>query len=400
MNARLEFLYQRYIDETCTPEEKEEFFTMLSEEHQEIYDLLDGTWQTIEVSKDFSKVKADALLDQILSKPKSPTVKKIFWQRYAAAAAVLLMLSAGLYFFKDHSALNQQEKEASVASIPAAGNKATLTLSNGSTINLDNATTGEIAQQSGIVITKTAEGRLIYPSSAPHTSAVGFNTIKTPRGGHYEVVLPDGSKVSLNAASSLKYPAAFDDHERKVELTGEAYFEVAKSTVKLGSKSKKVPFIVKTNEQEVEVLGTHFNINAYADDMETKTTLLEGSVRVSLIESLASNQRKATTKASQILSPGQQSLLKNKRITTKAVDVDEVVAWKDGFFQFNEDNIVNIMKQLSRWYDVDVVFEGKQSETLFLLKIPRSLNLTEVLNILETNGIQFKIEGRTLIVKS
>ncbi|WP_316838856.1 FecR family protein [Pedobacter gandavensis] len=400
MNARLKFLYQQFIDETCTAEEREEFFSLISEEDQDINDLLDGTWNTIEVADDLSKEKAEVMLNQILTKPENQVVKKLSWYKYASvAAAVLILLSAGLYFFNNRSVLKQQ-KDTYSKSISPAGNKATLTLSNGSTINLDNATTGEIAKQSGIAITKTAEGKLIYQLSATNKPVTGFNSISTPRGGHYQVDLPDGTRVWLNAASSLKYPAAFDNHERKVELSGEAYFEVAKRTVKDGLKSKRVPFIVKTSSQEVAVLGTHFNISAYGDDKETKTTLLEGSVRVSLAKDPGLKQGRFANTGSQILSPGQQSLLKDNQIITKTVDLDEAIAWKNGFFQFNEENIVNIMKQLSRWYDIDVVFEGKQRETLFLLKVPRSLSLTEILKILETNGINFKIEGRTLIVKS
>lgn len=389
-NARLEFLYQRYIDETCTAEEREEFFSLISNTDEDLNDLLDGTWNTIEISDDYSREKADALLNQVLSIPKNPLVKQQHWYRYAGiAAAILMTLSAGVYFFSNHSTLQQRQQNTLSESIAPAGNKATLTLANGATINLENAGTGEIAKQAGIAITKTAEGRLSYQLSEAHEAGAGYNIITTPRGGHYDVTLPDGSKVSLNAASSIKYPAVFGDQGRRVELSGEAYFEVAKRTVKVGSKLERVPFIVKTADQEVAVLGTHFNISAYADDMEIKTTLLEGSVRVSL-----------PNHHSEMLIPGQQALLKAQRLSTKTVDTEEAVAWKNGFFQFNEAHIVDIMKELSRWYDMDVVFEGKQSEALFLLKIPRNLSLLQVLKILETNGIQFKTEGRKLIVKS
>ncbi|RQO74799.1 hypothetical protein DBR43_05290 [Pedobacter sp. KBW06] len=391
MNTRLAYLYQRYIDEICTAEEREEFFSLLmaDQKTEQMNDLMDHTWATVEKGKGLSEEKANHILDHILSHHHhQPVVRKISWYRYAAAGLAFVTVSAGLYLYSlnHHSDLKKQQDAVYVSSIPAASNKATLTLANGSTINLDKASKGEIAEQSGLTVTKTGDGKLVYEISKTSVAAAGFNTITTPRGGLYQVNLPDGTMVWLNAASSLKYPAVFNGQERKVELSGEAYFEVAK---------KKIPFLVKTALQEVAVLGTHFNINAYADEVKTKTTLFEGSVRVSLAEKQA-----LKSVNTQVLVPGQQSTVENNRLNVNAVDLDEALAWKNGYFQFNEENLVNIMKQLSRWYDIDVVFEGKPSQELFLLKIPRRLALSDVLKILATNGINFKIEGRTLIVKS
>ncbi|NQX39367.1 protein of unknown function [Pedobacter steynii] len=390
MNTRLEFLYQRYIDEICTAEEREEFFLLISaEDHTpQINDLLDHTWKETDPAKGLSESKVNSILNHILTNHPKPVTRKISWYRYAAAALAFITVSAGLYLYSlnNRSDIKQQNGSVYVNAIPAATNKATLKLANGSTINLDKASNGEIAEQSGVTVTKTGDGKLVYEISKAAVATSGFNTITTPRGGVYQVNLPDGTRVWLNAASSLKYPAAFNGRERKVELSGEAYFEVAKM---------KIPFLVKTAQQEVAVLGTHFNINAYTDEGKTKTTLFEGSVRVALADQQASKSVR-----SQILAPGQQSTVGSNRLNVSAVDLDEALAWKNGYFQFNEENLVNIMKQLSRWYDVDVRFEGKPSEELFLLKVPRTLGLSDVLKILATNGINFKIEGRTLIVKS
>jgi transmembrane sensor len=390
MNTRLAYLYQRYIDEICTTEEREEFFLLIgAEQHTpQVNDLLDHTWNEIDPGRGLSEEKVNHILDHILTNHKKPVVRKISWYRYAAAALAFITVSAGLYLYTINSRpdFKKQNGSAYVNSIPAATNKATLTLANGSTINLDKASNGEIAEQSGATVIKAGDGKLVYEISKASIAASGFNTITTPRGGLYQVDLPDGTKVWLNAASSLKYPTVFNGQERKVELSGEAYFEVAK---------KKIPFLVKTAQQQVAVLGTHFNINAYTDEAKTKTTLFEGAVRVSL-----SGQQASKSVNEQILAPGQQSVVGNNRLNVSAVDLDEALAWKNGYFQFNEENLVNIMKQLSRWYDIDVVFEGRPSQELFLLKVPRKLGLSEVLKILATNGINFKIEGRTLIVKS
>jgi len=401
MNARLAYLYQRYIEDTCTKEEREEFLSMVAEnqENDTITGLLDGTWDKIGAGS-LIFPNADNVLNDILSNHQKTVVKKISWYQYAAAvAAILLIASGGIYLYQKNN--KDSNIQTNTADIQAGKNRATLTLSNGAIINLDSVSDGELAQQNGITITKTKEGQLVYniAGSTKKENAVSteiaYNTITTPRGGQYQVNLPDGSKIWLNAASSLKYPTIFGKDERKVELTGEAYFEVAKVMRKdQGAGGKdigiRMPFIVTTDKQEVEVLGTHFNINSYTDEAVTKTTLLEGAVRVSQLGS-----RKTVN-----LIPGLQSTLNNNNLTTRAVDVDEIVAWKDGYFQFNESDLGSIMRQLSRWYNVDVVFDGRSPDDLFHFKAPKSLSLTEVLKIFEINGINLKIEGRKLIVKS
>ncbi len=272
--------------------------------------------------------------------------------------------------------------------IKPGGYKAYLTLSNGKKISLTNAANGAIAKQSGIVITKTSDGKLIYTVSdlSNNTSASEYNTIETPRGGQYQVRLPDGTNVWLNAASSLKYPVNFvTKNERRVELDGEGYFEVAKD--------KAHPFIVKAAQQEVKVLGTNFNVKAYNDEPNISTTLLEGSV---LVNDLSLGQQ-------ELLRPGQQSnvFVNSTPIDVSNVNPSEVLAWKSGYFIFDNQDIISIMKVISRWYNVDVEYNSFNKDERFGGTFSRSANLSEILHNLELLGkIHFKIEGRRVIISN
>ncbi len=388
MSVRLEHLYQRYIEDTCTEDERAELFSILAANpgDPQIAGMLDGTWNTINMAELRPLNNPEGILNDILGQHTKPVIKKIGWYRYAAAASIAIALSAALYFYTSRNPVTDRNTER-VANIAPGTNKAILTLSNGKVITLDSATEGEIARQTGIVIRKTQDGQLDYDllkdQKDQSTGHLAYNTIATPRGGQYQVNLPDGTKIWLNAASSLKYPAVFNGKQRRVELSGEAYFEVAKD--------KAHPFIVATDRQEVQVLGTHFNVNSYTDEGATKTTLLEGSVQVSVF---------GTPDEGHVLKPGQQALLRSNSLNVHTVDTEETVAWKNGYFQFNEADLGSIMRQLSRWYNVDVTFESKPSTDLFHFRVPRNMSLTDLQKIFETNGINFKIEGRTLIVKS
>ena len=311
---------------------------------------------------------------------------------YKWAAAIVLIIS-GITFFKylnpSTSRLTKNiEKPHLINDFAPGGNQATLTLGNGSTLVLNKEKNGTLTRQGKTLVSKKSNGLLVYQSNTNSknnaVAEVSFNTLTTPRGGQIEVVLPDGSKVWLNAASSLKYPTAFTGRERNVELKGEAYFEVAKN--------KNSPFLVKCSNQLVQVLGTHFNINNYADEPQTKTTLLEGSV-------------KATAgKESVLLIPGQQAVLTNtgqsgKIKVIKAIDIDEVMAWKNGNFQFNNTGVKSVLRQISRWYDVDVEYSGNIPDDHFKGTFSRNVNASNVLKVLQVSGINFKIEGRKIIVK-
>lgn len=304
--------------------------------------------------------------------------------RWAAAAVAVLAIGIGGYYLSSMPAKLNGDAISNVEQkgehILPGGNKAVLTLSDGSQIELDDMANGEIAKESGVKITKTADGRLLYTvrEGLAHVKPA-FNTISTPRGGQYQVALPDGTMVWLNAASSLKYPSSFTGKDRLVALTGEAYFEVAKD--------KKRPFKVKTEQQEVEVLGTHFNINAYDDEEVVKTTLIEGSVKVKL----PSNK-------SAVLKPGQQSVVLND-IKVNQVDANSAIDWKQGLFWFNDESIYSIMRQFSRWYNIEVEYRGDVRNVRFGGQVSRMKNLAQVLRIMElTKSIQFKVEGNKIIV--
>jgi ferric-dicitrate binding protein FerR (iron transport regulator) len=205
-----------------------------------------------------------------------------------------------------------------------------------------------------------------------------YNTITTPRGGQYQVTLPDGTKVWLNAESSLRFPTAFTEKERAVELTGEAYFEVATN--------KNKPFLIKTGQSNTRVLGTSFNIMAYNDEGPVKTTLLEGAVKI------AEGGRSA------LLQPGEQGIFNSGSITTKTVNIRAVIAWKDGYYFFDRTPVQSVMRQIARWYNVDIVYKGAMPKDEIVGRIPRSAYVSDVLHIMELIGIHFKIEGRTIIV--
>lgn len=300
------------------------------------------------------------------------------WPRIAAAAAILLVLSAGLVFYlnKDTDISRNIVKN----DLAPGSNKAVLTFADGRLVNLSDAKAGVVVNAAEL---KYNDGTAIAAENPEDlTSSKQLLSVSTPRGGTYQVVLPDGTKVWLNATSVLKFPAQFASAgERKVELTGEAYFEV--------SKDKAHPFVVHTSKQAVEVLGTHFNISSYLDETETKTTLLEGSVKV------ASLQKTAST----VLKPGQQATLQSGNITVNEVDTDEMVAWKNGYFKFVDEDMQSIMRQIARWYDVDIQYEGKIPDEVFSGRISKYKNISQVLRMIEAaNSVHFKVEGRRVTV--
>lgn len=305
------------------------------------------------------------------------------WLRLAGAAAILLLAGVGIYFYSINHPVQQVAKtKAIVQDVAAGGNRAILTLSNGEQIVLADAAKGKIAEQTGISIRKTADGQLIYTAEKnglqDKSKELVYNKIETPKGGQYQVSLPDGTIVWLNSASSLKFPAKFPAKERRVELTGEGYFEVAHNPAK--------PFRVISNKQEVEVLGTHFNMNTYADEDGDKTTLLEGSVLLKQFGKRA------------LLKPGEQALLKGKTIEIAPADVEMAVAWKNGYFMFKQASLKTLMRQLAKWYDVEVSYSGNIPALLFSGKIHRNTSLAQTLELLSFSKVNFRIEGRKIAI--
>ena len=300
------------------------------------------------------------------------------------AATILLCVSVVAYFAFRQPSLNSENTASIVKQndLPPGSNKAILTLGNGQHIVLTGASNGKIAQQGNVAVSKTADGQIVYNGPDNETSAPLYNTTATPRGGEYHLTLADGTNVWLNAASSITYPTAFTGHDRTVQVTGEVYFEV--------SHDQHKPFKVITRGQTVEVLGTHFNINAYDDEPLIKTTLFEGAVKVS-----------RDTKSA-ILKPGEQAV---DNTNSSAINVtndfnsEEVIAWKNGKFYFDYTDINTVMHQIARWYDVDVVYQGKIPAKRLSGSFSKYTNASKALSILEYAGINFKIEGRRIIVK-
>lgn len=330
-------------------------------------------------------------IDQAIDTPAKHTTtgRSIFYRYRWAAAACIAFLSAGAYFLF----LQQQPHQQSIASQPQTTilpgtSKATLTLSDGSTITLDSNTGNTITDPNGIKIINLTKGQLAYNRSniLHHTSEISYNLLSTPRGGQYEVVLSDGSHIWLNAASALRYPNAFTGKERSVEISGEAYFEIAPNP--------HMPFKIKVNGgSEVEVLGTHININAYSDEATVKTTLLQGSIRVT------------NAVQSAILQPGEQCTLaanvaNNQGLQIARVNTDEVIAWKNGVFNLHNIGVAEMMRQLSRWYDIEVTYEGRTPAITFWGEMSRSENLAAILDFMKESGIHFRIDngGKKIIV--
>lgn len=326
------------------------------------------------------------ILDRIFNHSSSPEKKfkhrVLNWAKLAAA--ILLFILPGIYFLKYNkpkpTALTALTKPGPI-DVQPGGNKAILTLGDGSHIVLDSAQNGLLAHQGKTKIVKSGNGHIAYNQTATGNTTAIYNTMTTPRGGKYDLQLADGTRVWLNASSSITYPIAFSGTERRVAITGEAYFEVAKN--------KAMPFKINVNgQQEVEVLGTHFNIMAYNDEAAVKTTLLEGSVKI------------VKNKLTSVLKPGQQAQLTadGKLSVTDDADINAVMAWKNGQTLFVNEDIKTIMRQVSRWYDIDVEYQGDMPTRLFTGGISRESNLSVLLKVLELNKIHFKMAGKKLIV--
>ena len=390
---QVQYLLAQYTEGLTSPNEEALLFQLLEEEKE------NADWEPVieelmaaeKELESYSREQWQPVVESILNGKRSENEKggkiRQFGNvyRYAASVIILLSLAVGGYIYynsKNNNVPVHTAKQASHDIIVPGGNRAVLTLADGSQIILDSAANGTLSHQGKTQIIKLDDGQLAY-NAAAGSSEVLYNTIATPRGGQYQVVLPDGTKVWLNAASSLRFPSTFSGKERIVELTGEGYFEVAKNAA--------MPFQVKTGEMQVEVLGTHFNVKAYSDEESLNTTLLEGSVKVV-----------SKAKAGVLLKPGQQATLKDKETAfgLSDVDVNHEVAWKDGLFDFDNDNIHDIMRQLSRWYDVEVSYAGQKLQNHYTGSIRREVKISKVLEMLElAGGVQFSIDGKKVVVK-
>lgn len=390
--SRLKYLFNNYIHNSSTIREEEELMELIAEPKNQVavQNLIDSLIENTGSEMKMTDQAAASILQNILQKDKSIVVSIKngntsfrLWMRWVAVV-ILFLGAASAYWIlnKDDKKMKEEAVKKRLNTIKPAENIAMLSTSDGNTILLDSIQNGTIMQNGSVKISKQG-GVLIYKVSTASNpvAPIVYNTLSTPRGGKYQIILPDGSRVWLNAASSLYFPSAFTGGHRLVELTGEAYFEVAKNV--------KKPFVVKSGDVQVKVLGTHFNINAYSDENAIKTSLLEGSVKI------------CKGAESGLLKPGEQALFdsKDNKVEIIRANMDEVMAWKNELFQFEDAGIASIMREVGRWYNVEIVYSGKVPIRRFEGKISRNAQLSEVLRILEISNVKFTVVGNTIVVQ-
>jgi len=393
--SRLTYLFGVYLNKRATLDERDELMELVSlpENAEKVQSLLSSTWQQfMSENQLFSDRQGEEMLLKILNKEADEEPVKIVSSRYrinrfviTTVAAIFICVLTGIYFFKSPDTSDQRIGQVSKFRtvikdvIVPGGNKAELTLSDGSHITLDSSHTGALIKQGNAKVINLSTATLAYKAGNENASEVVYNTLSTFSGGQYQLILSDGTKVWLNASSSIYYPTIFTGTERRVAVTGEAYFEVAKNA--------SMPFEISVRDVQVQVLGTHFNIMAYNDETSINTTLLEGAVKI-----LKGSETR-------LLLPGQQSrITKSKSIKVVDADIEEVMAWKNGWFQFDGYDIEKVLRQVSRWYDVDIAYEGKIPAGHFTGSVSRENNISQVLKIMEAGGVRFKIEGRKIVV--
>ncbi|HTJ14171.1 MAG TPA: FecR domain-containing protein [Dinghuibacter sp.] len=401
--TRLAILFQRYFDKTATPAEVDEFLRLADrEEHAaELQTLMEEAWRNQRPATPvFAPEQSSTLLNNVLAAGREEAsvadtprvgVPRVRWLWRAAAAAIAIgIIGGGAWWMQQrHQAtpVIARVPPSPVKDVAPGYNRAILILGDGSAVSLDSVRQGKLAQQGQTTVNQIAGGKIAYDAAgrgeagkgdAGKADAVVYNMVKTPRGGQYQVTLSDGSKVWLNAASSLRFPTAFTGGDRTVALTGEAYFEIAQK--------QNQPFKVEVGNTIVDVLGTHFDVMAYPEESYQQTTLLEGAVKVS------------DDAQSVLLKPGEGARISQGQIQTIDADVDQAIAWKNGLFQFDGTPVEEVMHQICRWYDVDVKY-GAPIQRHFSGQIERSASLTQVLKMLDMAGkARFSLEGRTVVV--
>lgn len=395
---RLTYLFHKHFSSTCSETEKEELSSLLhsSEYQEEILGIMEEAWKSYRATEPiFSDAKSKRLLSNILQHPLEEEIPDIpaeketlpspaglfsSWRWWGKIAAVIICaIGIGFYFI-------QSKTDIPVVATSAFDpvHRATLTLSDGSIKDVSQWQLHEIVVDQNSTITKLSSDHLLYEYSNKPTSSTNYtHTLQTPKGGQYTVTLPDGSKVWLNAASSIAYSTTFTNQVRKVWLQGEAYFEVAKS-------KNSVPFMVEVNNTTIEVLGTQFNVNASQANHSITTTLIEGSVKIH------------QSANSQTLHPGQEASTNSldSTIIVKQADIEKALAWKNGYFQFDQTPLEEVMQQLSNWYDVEVKYEKNIPSRAFSGEIPRSYTLPQVLEILEISQVQFNQHQKTILIQN
>lgn len=385
-NEEARRLLNKYRKGLCTEEEKRCLEDWYQQWHEG--DRIDLS------SEDLSTAEQD--MWKAIQNEKEHPFRGGLYYKIAIAALVLIVLSFSIHAYYSKRNMSVAHRLEANDVVPGQ-DKAVLTLSSGQRFVLDSLSDNAVIEENGLRIKRDETGQLICEVARDigegDKVSLGYNEISTPKGGQFKVVLPDGTKVWLNAASTLKYPTSFAANERRVLLNGEAYFEVAKKLKdqiktkgqRLKAKEERVPFLVESSNQTIEVLGTHFNVNDYGNEAITKTTLVEGSV---MVYANRNNQK--------ILAPGQQSIMNNanRKIQVHQVDVEGFTAWKEGHFFFNDTDLKDVMRQLERWYDVEVVDLERFPNNKYNGKLSKSMNLSKVLQVLElTSDLKFEIKG-------
>lgn len=410
-NDRLQYLVQQYLNDKSTADELEEFWQQMHQLKDEtvMQTELDKLWQRSAAGTDVPAAGWEQVLQQVYSKAapyrQQPAAVSI-WRRpvvrWAAAAVTLLTLGVAVWLLNNNKTVSTPGAVATttVQDVPAPqNNRATITLGNGQTVYLDSVGNGALASEGNVEVVKLADGQIAYKGAA---SELVYNTLTNPRGSKViDMTLSDGSRIWLNAGSSITYPVAFVGNERSVEVKGEVYFEVA--PLRLGS-GKKMPFKVHHGLMDVEVLGTHFNVNAYDDEPDVRITLLEGSVKVN---QLATDNKQLANKNHEVILKPKEQAIANCRLPSAdcpltinhSPNLQQVMAWKNGLFSFTGADLATVMRQLSRWYNVEVKYEGQIPARKFSGEITHDLTLSQLMNGLQSLGIKFNIQGRTMIVQ-
>jgi ferric-dicitrate binding protein FerR (iron transport regulator) len=384
-DIRLQYLLEIYFKGTASEQETMELMRILEKEefNEDLQSLLDSMWSRfLPEEETWTEEKKAEQFDEVLQRIKThraPVKRMTTWYRVAAAAVIVgIVATAAFFHTTNHATVQKTEVIAAkkiVNDVPPGKDRAILTLQNGTKVDLDSLQKSNAAMYG---FQKKNDNEIAFNDGSSQT--ITYNTLATPKGGKYKLMLPDGSMVWLNAASTLRFPTAFQGNTREVTVTGEAYFEIAPNA--------KQPFHVKVNDMDVQVLGTNFNVMAYDDENTVNTTLLQGSVKVSQGNN------------SGLLKPGQFSAIdKEGAIKIREADVEETIAWKNDMFVFRAYDFKKVMRQLERWYNVTVVYKSKIPEGKYSGMIGRNNNISQVLNILKASGISFNINDNTIIVE-
>ncbi|UKJ06570.1 FecR domain-containing protein [Solitalea lacus] len=388
LNGQINILVEKYTSNTCSREELDQLLLLVknSTNSQSVENALHIFWERVKSENKQENVDWDAIMQPLMEdlKPETPVVsiKRGFNWKWVGVAASVVFLVGILGYWSFRQTEPQVSQQVATADIIApVANRAMIVLANGQKVYLDQKANGAIARDGNATVEKTADGKIVYKANNGSLASNLYNTLSNPRGSSVvDITLSDGTRVWLNAGSSLSYPVAFSGRERKVQISGEGYFEVAHNA--------NMPFKVSKANMEVAVLGTHFNVNAYDDESVIKVTLLEGSVKTSL-----------GNKEGVVLKPGQQARVANNIEVFKQVNLEKEMAWKQGMFRFEDTNIKEVMRQVARWYDVEVEFRGDVSKVNFGGSVSRQVNISELLKRLEaTNLVKFSIVGRKVIV--